>query len=128
MYGNPYQMYGANPYGMNQYTPQQHVLRVNGQNGANALTIPPNSSVLALDETAPIVWLCVTDGAGYKTVTPYSIQEYKPQAAPSIQELSDRISKLEARINESDTGRSEKPQNALRTAAEPSAATIPNVQ
>lgn len=43
------------------------ILKVSGINGVNALNLAPNTSVLALDETAPIVWLVSADGAGYKT-------------------------------------------------------------
>lgn len=39
----------------------------------------PNSESLLLDETEPLVWLAVTDGAGYKTVTPFKIEAYSPK-------------------------------------------------
>ena len=49
---------------MRQYgTQRQEVVRVNGEGGANAYQLMPNSSALLLDETAPIVWLVTTDGA-----------------------------------------------------------------
>lgn len=89
-----------NPYGL-----QQQVIRVNGENGAMALNLAPNSSALVLDETAPIVWLCRTDGAGYKTCTPFPITEPKQVHTPTVQELVERIDKLEARINEPNTKR-----------------------
>ena len=64
MYSNPY----SNPY-----TPysQTKIVHVNGENGARTFQMLPNSDVLLLDDTAPIVWLAQTDGAGYKTITPY---------------------------------------------------------
>ena len=71
MFNNPY----INPYGMGQtYTPpvfpqNAQVVKVNGENGARAYQIGPNSSALLLDESGALVWLCTTDGAGYKTVT-----------------------------------------------------------
>ena len=63
----------------------------------------PNSSILLLDETAPIVWLKITDGAGYPTITPYDIAPHKDEL--QIQQidtksLEDRISKLEEIVSE----------------------------
>lgn len=85
------------------YTYQQktEIIHVNGENGARALQMAPNSNALLLDDTAPLVWLVQTDGAGYKTVTPYSITPYKPAPAPDIKSLEERIAKLEEVLNES---------------------------
>jgi hypothetical protein len=48
-------MYTGN-YGQYPYTVQhQEVVRVNGRNGAEAYQMAPNSSVLLLDESAPVV-------------------------------------------------------------------------
>ena len=58
-----------------------NVLRVSGINGVNALNIAPNASVLALDDTAPILWYIQTDSAGYKTPTAYDITPHAEQAA-----------------------------------------------
>ena len=78
---------------------KQEVIKVNGENGARALQIAPNSSALLLDETAPIVWLVITDGAGYKTVTPYSITPYQPEPPVDVKSLEERIKRLEEMIN-----------------------------
>lgn len=43
--------------------PRYEVIQVNGENGARAFAMAPNSSALLMDATAPIVWLCTTDGA-----------------------------------------------------------------
>ena len=84
---------------MRQYgTQRQEVIRVNGEGGANAYQLMPNSSALLLDETAPIVWLVTTDGAGYKSVQPYEIKPYTPKAPADTSSLEERIAKLEARI------------------------------
>lgn len=95
------------PYGNNSYMnigqqtmpqpqlQQQHIIKVNGENGARAYQMMANSSVLLLDENNPIVWLAQTDGAGYKTVTPYSITPYAPPEAPDFNSLSDRLKRLE---------------------------------
>ena len=109
MYGNyqPYQMpIFQNPYqtrldAMQQPMSQRcEITRVNGRNGAEAFQLPPNSSTLLLDETAPIVWLAQTDGAGYKTLTPYSISPYQPAPPVDVQSLEDRVKRLEEMINE----------------------------
>ncbi len=48
-----YPNYGA--MGQQTYPQRQEVVRVNGRNGANAYQMAPNSSILLLDETAPII-------------------------------------------------------------------------
>ena len=94
---NPYMQYGQNPY---QQQPKQDVIKVNGENGARAFPIGANSSALLLDESGEIVWLVVTDGAGYKTVMPYDITQHQVAPAPDFQTLDQRISRLEGIINE----------------------------
>lgn len=103
-YGNynmPYQGYG-NYY--NQQTPQQapryDVIHVNGQNGAQALQMAPNSSAIVMDDTAPLIWLCQTDGAGYKTVQAFDISPHKDVPAVDVRSLEERIARLEEMIND----------------------------
>ena len=95
-----YQMPGA--YGQYNYMQQpmpqngqQQIIKVNGENGARTYQMMPNSSVLLLDENNPIVWLAQTDGAGYKTVTPYTITPYTPPEAPDFNNISSRLKRLE---------------------------------
>lgn len=84
---------------MQQSMPQaggpQQITKVNGENGARAYQLMPNSSALLLDENNPIVWLAQTDGAGYKTVTPYSISPYVSQESQNFENLNDRLKRLE---------------------------------
>lgn len=89
---------------------RQEIIRVNGENGAKAYQLPPNSSALLLDESAPLVWLIQTDGAGYKTTTPYTIAPYQTQPAPDYNSLAERIQRLEDMIN----GRKPDPANVKR--------------
>ena len=89
------------PYG---YPPsmrvsQQEIIRVNGRNGAMSIQMAPSSSVLVLDETAPLVWLCQTDGAGYLTVTPFDIAPHQEAPQVSVNELSARLARLEEIVN-----------------------------
>lgn len=86
-----------NPYQMPQSYSAQ-IIRVNGENGARAYQMAPNSSALLLDETAPLVWLKQTDGAGYPSLTPYKIEPYQPEPQPDYQGLADRIQRLEEMI------------------------------
>lgn len=88
MYYNPYQ----------QISNHQEVIRVNGRQGAEAYQMAPNSSVLLLDENAPIVWLKTTDGASYPTVTGYQISLMKESNPYS--DLEDRIKRLEEVLND----------------------------
>lgn len=78
--------------------PRQEILRVNGRNGAQAIQMPPNSSVLALDETAPLVWLCQTDGAGYLSTTPFDIALHQEAPQLNVGDLAARIERLEEMI------------------------------
>ena len=64
-------------------TPQKHVTRVKGMEGANAYNLAPNSDDILLDMDAPIIYFVMTDGAGYKTVTPYDISA-QAQALPRL--------------------------------------------
>ena len=95
---NPY----LNPYFQQPvYQQQTSVTKVNGENGARAYQIGANSSALLLDETGLLVWLITTDGAGYKTVTPYDITPHKVAPAPDYGSLESRIKRLEEMMNDS---------------------------
>lgn len=111
MANNMYDMYRdfnqnqmMQPQQQSQYQyPQQEVLKINGRNGANTLSLAPNSSLLALDMMAPLVWLIQTDGAGYKQITPYDISPHNENNnqvdMPSIvQTFDERISNLERMV------------------------------
>lgn len=104
---NSFQMpaYGQNLY-QSQFQAQpmmqnarQEITKVSGRNGAEMYQMAANSSVLLLDETAPIVWLKTTDGAGYPTLTPYSITPYEPEKPADIKSLEERIEKLEEELH-----------------------------
>lgn len=95
-----------NPYMNPYFQPQQQtfvqpsqVIKVNGENGAMAYSIGANSSALLLDESGLMVWLVVSDGAGYKTVTPYDITPHQVTPAPDFGTLESRIQRLEEIVN-----------------------------
>lgn len=99
-YAYPAPAAGFAPWGQNQTQLQRmEIIRVNGENGARAFQMAPNSSVMLLDESAPLVWLAQTDGAGYKTVTPYTITPYQAAPAPDYSSLVSRIERLEGMLN-----------------------------
>lgn len=115
---NPYQgypSYGGYPtYQKPQFPPQRiGVIRVNGKAGADALQMAPNDQALLLDETAPIVWLAQTDGAGYKTIAPYKIEPYQAEAPVDTKNLEARIKKLEEMLSD----KSDSSSNGSNTAA-----------
>ena len=104
-YVNPY----LNPYGMVQqplqgtqmsFANQQQVVKVHGEEGARAYQMGANSSTLLLDECGTIVWLATTDGAGYKTVSPYDITPHQIPKPEDYSTLETRIARLEGLINE----------------------------
>ena len=81
--------------------PKYEIIHVNGRSGAEAFQMPPNSQILLLDETAPIVWFKSTDGAGYPTLTAYDIapaQTAEQKEANRYDALEQRISTLEVMI------------------------------
>lgn len=94
--------------------PRCEIIQVNGENGAKAFVMAPNSSALLMDTTAPIVWLCQSDGAGYHTQTPFKIEPYKPDAPVDVRSLEDRIARLEAKLNEQSDAGAAKPKRAAR--------------
>lgn len=104
--GYPTNYGNFNPYLNQQYSalnananPRTEIVRVNGENGARAFQIAANSSALLLDENAPIVWFIQTDGAGFKTVTPYTITPYQQEPPINAKDLETRIARLEDIVN-----------------------------
>lgn len=92
---NPFNQFAARQQGQMRCD----IIHVNGRGGAEALQMAANSNVIVLDDTAPLVWLCQTDGAGYKTVTPYTITPYQPKPPVDVSSLESRITKLEEMLN-----------------------------
>lgn len=100
---NPY----TNPYnpvssaGINSpYQPgKQEIIKVNGKEGANAYPLNiPNSSVLMLDINQPILYVKISDGAGYCNITSYTISPLKEvinDSGINTDDLEKRIKRLE---------------------------------
>ena len=93
---NPYQgLFGP------QYQPprpQQQVVTVSGPDSIGAIQMGPNSSMLVMDQTAPIVYLCQSDGVGKVTSTAYDIAPHKDAAKLQQESMDQRIAALEAAV------------------------------
>jgi len=101
-------MYGG--YGNNPYIPQpvidnmqpmrEEAKRVNGRNGAEMYRMAPNSSAVLLDENNPMIWFLQTDGAGYKTITPYDITKHvdEPEKNENHEEIMKALTELDRRV------------------------------
>lgn len=97
---------GPNGYnGYNSQYPRYQIVKVNGEAGARNFRMAPNSSILLLDETAPIIWFVQTDGAGYSNPIPYDITPHQVVVAPDISQIDERLKRIEEiLLNESNFG------------------------
>lgn len=112
---NPYNPYnfGVPAYGYNRFTrpqasmqqePSIKVPRVHGENGAKAYSLPPDFSILLMDETDSIIWAKMTDAAGYPTLKGFRIvlmddAEMKEETpvyvtTKEFDKLADKVNKL----------------------------------
>lgn len=95
---NPY--YGAGYMNQPYTQPKTEIIKVNGKNGAEAFQMPANSQALLLDETAPIVWLVQTDGAGYKTISAFDLTPHEEMNMNStLKDIEKRLAKVEKQLN-----------------------------
>lgn len=86
-------------YNRSAMLPQQQVIQVNGKASVDTIQLAPNSSVLVMDTSAPIVWLCVSDGIGKVTSTPYDISVHKTEEVKQSN-FEERLSRIEKTIKE----------------------------
>lgn len=100
-YTFPQQGFQPNPamYQQPNVLQQQQILQANGKASIDALRMAPNSSVLIMDKTAPIVWLCTSDGIGNVTSVPYDIVAHKEPGPVDYSGLEERIRVLEEKLN-----------------------------
>ena len=103
MYNNPYQ----NHYGFIQpntfqqnVLPQQQIIQVNGKASVDTIQLAPNSSILLMDTSAPIVWMCVSDGIGKVTATPYDIVIHQEEPPVNMKNIEQRLTNIESAITE----------------------------
>lgn len=82
------------------YPQQQSVIKVHGENEARAFPLGALSSVLLLDDADPILYIKATDRNGaLSAFASYNI-ELRKSPQDIITELTDRINRLEVRLNE----------------------------
>ena len=82
--------------------PAQQVIQVAGRQSIDTLQMSPNSSVLIMDTSAPIVWLCVSDGLGKVTATAYDITLHQDAPAFDVAgfagDVEERLKNVEEKI------------------------------
>ncbi len=82
-----------------QQVPSFQITKVNGENGAKAFQMPPNSSIILLDESNPKVYIKETDGASYPKLSVYKLVPDIDEKKEEEEKVSeDQIKKLEERI------------------------------
>lgn len=94
MYQNPFFQPNNPPL-----QPQQ-VVQVNGKASVEQLKLAPNSSLLAMDTTAPIVWLCKTDTVGSIQAIPYDITPHIEKPPVDVNALEERLIAIETMLAE----------------------------
>jgi hypothetical protein len=91
-------------YGATQQTAmpfiQQQIPTFHGRQSAEMVRMAPNSSVIGVDDTGPIVWFCVTDSVGRLTVSPYDISPHKDPAPIDPTTIEARFGRIETQIGE----------------------------
>lgn len=131
MYYNPYggyypsppnqmQMYQTN--NLSHALPQQQITQVSGKASVDTIQLAPNSSLLAMDTTAPIVWMCVSDGVGKVTSTPFDITVHQDKPSVNVDDIARRMDnvektlfEMEAKLNaQSDVGNSKPKQDTTK--------------
>ena len=84
-----------------QFQPQiveRHVERVHGEPGVDQYQMAPNSDILLLDDTAPIIWFVQTDAAGYKVKHPYDILPHKKDEEKKAEAIDEKLDAIDARL------------------------------
>ena len=80
----------------NYALPHYEIIKVNGEEGAKAFRMAPNSSCFLADTTNPnLIWIAQTDGAGYGTVTPLDVTLHQTQPPVDVNSFDARIKELE---------------------------------
>lgn len=87
----------------NNILPPQQILQANGKQSIDNLRMSPNSSVLIADQTAPIVWKCVSDGLGNVTAEAFDISPHKDEkqiehenTLALLNDMNERLKRLES--------------------------------
>lgn len=113
-YPYPAQVAPAGMYYQPPYQQSFQITKVNGENGAKAFQMPPNSSIILLDESSPKVYIKETDGASYPKLSVYKlvpddelirtdaeIKDENDKSKEQIKKLEERIAVLERFVTNS---------------------------
>ena len=93
-------MYPFNAFQNQNILPQQQIVQANGKASIDALRMAPNSSILIMDTTAPLVWMCVSDGIGNVSATPYDITAHKEPEPLDVNTIETRLAAIEKTLTE----------------------------
>ena len=98
-------------YGRPNFLPHYEIVKVNGEAGARAFQMGPNSNMFLADTTNPnIIWLVQTDGAGYLTSTPLDVSIHQTEQQTIYSSLEERVKHLEDMYEQLNSGFSKQPK------------------
>ena len=104
-------MMGRQYNGFNSPAPHYEIVKVNGEAGARAFQMGPNSNMFLADATNPnLIWLVQTDGAGYSTVTPLDVSIHQSEQQTIYSNLEERVKHLEDMYEQFNSGFSKQPK------------------
>ena len=105
--------------------PHYELIKVNGEAGAKAFRMAPNSSLILADANNPnLLWLVQTDGAGYQTATPLDVFIHQEKQQPTTSDLEERIKRLEELYDRLNTGLSKQSKKRQSASIESTNTTV----
>ena len=115
LYNNPYNNIFQPQQLQSNTLPQQQIIQVNGKASVDTIQLAPNSSILVMDTSAPIVWMCVSDGVGKVTSTPYDIVVHEEKPPIDISDVERRLENVEKFVSQLMEGLKNDKPNVSRT-------------
>ena len=98
-------------YGRPNFLPHYEIIKVNGEAGARAFQMGPNSNMFLADATNPnLIWLVQTDGAGYSTATPLDVSIHQTEQQTVYSNLEERVKHLEDMYEQLNFGSNKQPK------------------
>ena len=93
------------------FLPHYEIVKVNGEAGARAFQMGPNSNMFLADATNPnLIWLVQTDGAGYPTATPLDVSIHQTEQQTIYSSLEERVKHLEDMYEQLNSGFNKQPK------------------
>ena len=88
--------------GQGTYYANSQIVQVAGKASVDMIRLEPYKGLLALDTTAPLLWVCTADGVGHVTATPFDITPHKEtpptDTTTDTHAIEQRIAALESEI------------------------------